>query len=186
MITTKSLFASEELDDRSLEFLVQAMEQNNLPGFDYLEYKKAIAALLALNQGNMAAAHQQAFATAAVMGLTKTKLLETAGYYRHLLEKEKSKFDEALDVQTQQRIHAKSAEINRLQDQINRHQADITRLQEEILGYSNQKQAAETALQQEQEKLQKTHTGFEKTHTALLRQLDSDIEQIHQYLPNNP
>ena len=34
------------------------------------------------------------------------------------------------------------------------------------------------------EKLHKTHGNFEKTHAALLRQLDRDIEQIHQYLPN--
>jgi chromosome segregation ATPase len=184
MITTKALFASEELDDRSLEFLSQALEQNNLPGFDYLEYKKAITALLAINQGDLAAAHQNAFATASVMGLTKAKLLETAAYYRNLLEREKAKFDEALETQTQLRVHSKTADIHRLQDQIARHQAEINRLQEEIVQYTDRKQAAETSLQQEQEKLHKTHSNFEKTHAALLLQLDRDIEQIHQYLPN--
>ena len=67
MITTKALFASEELDDRSLEFLSQALEQNNHPGFDYLEYKDSITALYAINQGELTAAHQNAFATASVI-----------------------------------------------------------------------------------------------------------------------
>lgn len=185
MITTKSLFAAEDLDERSLEFLSQALEQNNLPGFDYLEYKKAISALLSINRGDLASAHQNAFATAAVMGLTKAKLIETAGYYRHLLEKEKVKFNEALETQTQQRLHNKTAEISRLQDQTTRHQAEITRLQEEILGYTDRKKSAESELQQEKEKLEKTHANFEKTHASFLRQLDLDLEQIHQYLPNN-
>ena len=96
------------------------------------------------------------------MGLTKAKLLETAAYYRNLLEREKAKFDEALETQTQQRVHSKTADINRLQDQIARHQAEINRLQEEIVQYTDRKQAAETSLQQEQEKLHKTHGNFEK------------------------
>jgi hypothetical protein len=45
MVTTKTLFSAEGLDERSLEFLSNAIEKNNLPGFDYFEFKRAVTAL---------------------------------------------------------------------------------------------------------------------------------------------
>ena len=49
MLTTKALFSAEGMDERSLEFLTTAIEKNNLPGFDYFEYKRAVTALLQMN-----------------------------------------------------------------------------------------------------------------------------------------
>ncbi|HNG89366.1 MAG TPA: hypothetical protein PK858_04155, partial [Saprospiraceae bacterium] len=88
MITTQSLFAADGLDERSLDFLTKALEKNNLPGFDYFEFKRAVATLLEMKIDEDTA-FKSAFATAATVGLTKEKLLDTAGYYRNLLDKEK-------------------------------------------------------------------------------------------------
>ncbi|MEN9612307.1 MAG: hypothetical protein RLZZ628_3121, partial [Bacteroidota bacterium] len=38
----KNLFGSPDADSKSLEFLTKVIERNNLPGFDYLEFKGAI------------------------------------------------------------------------------------------------------------------------------------------------
>jgi uncharacterized protein YbgA (DUF1722 family) len=181
MTTSKSLFTADGLDDRSLEFLVSALEQNNLPGFDYFEYKKAVVTLLGMGieEGN---AFKSAFATAATIGLTKDKLLETAGYYRNLLSKEKEKFDQALENQTKGKVTDKQEEIKRLNDQIERHKAEIVRLQEEIALYRTQIEQAEVTVKTEQDKIGKAHGNFERTHAALLLQMDKDIEQIHKYL----
>ena len=181
MTTTKSLFATEGADDRSLEFLVNAIEQNNLPGFDYFEYKRAVTTLLGMGIEE-ANAHKSAFATAAVIGLTKDKLVETAGYYRNLLTKEKDKFDQALQNQTKGKITDRKEEIKRLNDQIERHKTEIVRLQEEIANYRVQIEQSESAVKGEQEKIDKAHSNFERTHASLLTLIDKDIEQIHKYL----
>lgn len=181
MSNTSSLFAAEGMDERSLEFLSTAIEQSNLPGFDYFEFKKATKALLQLNSDE-AAAFKNAFTTAAVMGLTKEKLLETAAYYRNLLEKEKEKFNAALANQTAAKVTAKEEEIKRLLDQIERHKAEIVRLQEEMAAYRTQIEASETAVKTESEKISKASDGFARTHTAMLLQMDKDIENIHKYL----
>ena len=70
MVTTKALFAADGLDDRSLEFLASALEKNNLPGFDYYEFKRAVVALRQM-QLDEPTAHKSAFATAATGGVTK-------------------------------------------------------------------------------------------------------------------
>lgn len=181
MLTTKSLFASDGLDDRSLEFLAGAIEKNNLPGFDYFEFKRAVATLQQM-QLDEAIAHKSAFTTAATVGVTKEKLIETAGYYRDLLLKEKEQFDKALENQNTTKVTAKQAEIKRLKDQIDRHKADITRLQDEMAAYLEQIELAETSVKVETEKLEKTHKAFEKTHQSVVTQIDKDIENMHKYL----
>lgn len=181
MLTTKSLFAAEGLDDRSLEFLTGAIEKNNLPGFDYLEFKRAVVALQELKLDE-STAYKSAFTTAATLGLTKEKLVETAGYYRNVVAKEKEQFDQALQNQTNTKVAARKDDVKRLQDQIERHKAEIARLQDEIAGYLNQMEQAETSAKLESEKIEKNRSAFEKTHQALLLQIDRDIENIHKVL----
>ena len=181
MLTTKSLFSSEGLDDRSLEFLTNAIEKNNLPGFDYFEFKRAVSSLLEMKLDE-ATAHKSAFTTAATVGVTKEKLIETAGYYRNVVEKEKEQFDKALNNQTATKITDREVEAKRLRDQIERHKAEIARLQDEVAGYLNQIDQAEAAVKSENEKLNKAKTAFEKTHQSVILQIDKDIENIHKYL----
>jgi chromosome segregation ATPase len=181
MLTTQSLFSAEGLDDRSLKFLTDAIEKNNLPGFDYFEFKRAVVTLTGM-QIDEGTAYKSAFATAATLGLTKDKLTETAAYYRNIISKEKEHFEAALQNQTQVRVTAKEEEIKRLRDQIERHKKDIDRLQDEIGGYLNQITASETTAKSESEKLAKAKTDFERAHTALGLQIDRDIENIHKYI----
>ncbi|MBK6930329.1 MAG: hypothetical protein IPH12_05470 [Saprospirales bacterium] len=181
MVPTKSLFAAEGLDERSLDFLSNAVEKNNLPGFDYFEFKRAVAALSQM-QLDEATCYKSAFATAATVGLTKEKLIETAGYYRNVLLKEKEQFDKALDSQNSTKVTSREQEIKRLRDQIDRHKAEIARLQDEMAGYLTQIDQAEASVKQEAEKLEKTKTAFEKTHQSVLLQIDRDVENMHKYL----
>jgi chromosome segregation ATPase len=181
MTTTSSLFASEGSDLKSLEFIAQAIEKNNLPGFDYLEFKRAISQLSTMKLDE-ATAYKSAFTTAATLGITKEKLIETASYYRNLVEKEKEHFAQALDHQNSTKVTARQQEIDRLRDQIERHKTEITRLQDEIAGYLNQVSAAEATVQQESDKLEKAKTAFEKAHQMVLLTIDRDVEQMHKHL----
>jgi len=181
MITTQSLFAAEGIDPRSLEFIAQAIEKNNLPGFDYFEFKRAVTQLGAMKLDE-ATAYKSAFTTAATLGITKEKLIETAGYYRNVVEKEKEAFAKALDNQTATKVAARQQEVSRLRDQIERHKIEIARLQDEIGGYLNQADAAEAAVKSESEKLEKSKTAFEKAHQSVLTTIDKDVEGMHKFL----
>lgn len=181
MITTKSLFSADGLDERSLEFLASAIEKNNLPGFDYFEFKRAIVSLIQMKLDEVTA-HKSAFTTAATVGVTKDKLIETAAYYKNVVEKEKEQFDKALENQNSTKITARQEEVKRLRDQIERHKTEIARLQDEVAGYLNQIDQAENAVKLEGEKLEKAKAAFEKTHQAVVLQIDKDIENMHKHL----
>ncbi len=181
MLTTKSLFSSPGLDDRSLEFLTQAIERNNLPGFDYFEFKRAVAQLKEMKMDEPTA-YKSAFTTAATMGLTKEKLLETAAYYRDVVEKEQTQFTQALETQNTTKVAGRQTEVARLRDQVERHKTEITRLQDEMAEYLAQVEQAETAAKADAEKLEKAKAAFEKTNKAVLLVIDGDVELIHKHL----
>lgn len=181
MTTTKSMFDATGLDERSFEFLTQALERNNLPGFDYIEFKRAVVQLIAMQQDE-ATAHKSAFTTASTLGLTKDKLLETAGYYRNLIEKEQAQFALALENQNATKVATRQTEVTRLRDQIERHKSEIARLQEELGSYLAQIDQAESAAKTEAEKLDKAKVAFEKANKSILLQIDKDIENLHKFL----
>jgi hypothetical protein len=179
MITTQALFEAPGMDARALELMVQTIESNNLPGFDFFEFKRAVAALVQMGvDENMA--YKSAFTTASTLGLTKEKLIETAGYYRNLLDQESSQFGDALARQTQTKVTNRQSDIERLRDQVARHRADIVRLQEEVAAYEAQIEQGEAAAKIEADKIEAARAGFEKTHAAILSQIDRDIENIHK------
>jgi len=181
MITTKSLFAADGLDDRSLEFLAQAIEKSNLPGFDYFEFKRAVVQLQEMKLDEQTA-YKSAFTTASTLGLTKEKLIETAGYYRNVVEKELTHFTQALENQHATKVAGRQSEVARLKDQIERHKTEIERLKNEMAGYLTQVDQAETTAKQETEKLEKAKTAFEKANQSVLLQIDRDVENLHKHL----
>lgn len=170
-----------EVDERSVQFLVKALESNNLDGFDYLEFKQNLGAIAAQGLDEVTS-YKTTYTFAANMGLTKESLIKTARYYLKILEREYAQFDEAVKQQVQrqvatkkkqsdnlmQQINNKHRQIEQLKTQISQHQAEIVKLQEEM----------ETA----QEKIDGTKVSFEKTYAIIEQEIKNDIERIETYL----
>lgn len=169
------------LDQKSVEYLAKALSKNNLPGFDYIEFKQSLAALAALNMDE-ATAYKSAFATASTMGLTKAKLLETATHYRNIIIKEKDHFENAVKKQIQQKVQGKQQEVERLRGQIEKHREKISQLEEQIQKFQATIDGADSQIQEAERKIQLTRDGFEVTHQSILNQIDKDLENIADYL----
>lgn len=177
----KSIFQSHGLDEKSVDFLTKALERNNQPGFDYLEYKQSLAALAQMNMDE-ATAFRSAFATASTMGLTKDKLLKTADYYKAILQTEKQEFDKALQKQVQDRVHSKQAEVKKLHTQIEEHRAKIKELEAQIVKSQSVIDRADEDIRTATEKIETTRGFFETTLQGILGVIDKDVNNINQYL----
>ncbi len=178
----KTLFGNAHgLDQKSVEFLTNSLERSNLPGFDYIEYKQALSAMSELDMDE-GTAFKSAFATAATMGLTKAKLLETAGHYKKIILKEKSQFDDALQNRMKKKVDGKKQEVEKLKDQILKHKEKISQLQDQIKKYQTTIDGADAQIHAEVEKIESTRGNFEHTHQSILNQIEKDILNIEQYL----
>lgn len=108
--TVQTTVVPGNVDQTILDTLFKSLSDNNLQGFDYFEYKQSLKTLRGMLDEQTA--FKSAFATAATMGITKEKLLETANFYVKVLEKEKEKFDEAARSQGGATIEQKRKKLN--------------------------------------------------------------------------
>ena len=178
----KSLFGSHHgLDEKSVDFLTKALEKNNLPGFDYLEYKQSLGRLNGMNMDEETSI-KSAYATASTVGLTKDKLLKTAQHYKNVLQKEKKQFDSALQNQMQARVQSKLDEVNKLRKQIEEYKAKIRQLEEKVAKSQNTIDTADEHINAAKEKIESTRDGFEHALTSIVNQIDMDIDNINKYL----
>jgi len=178
----KTIFGKDHgLDQKSVDFLTKALEKSNLPGFDYLEFKQSLEALSELNMDEETA-YKSAYATASTVGLTKTKLLETAGHYNKVLANEKAQFDSALQKQIEQKVAGKEGEVTKLRDQIVKHEEKIVQLQGQIAKFQKTIDGADAQIDAAKKKIEATREGFEHTHQSILNQIKKDIENIKKYL----
>lgn len=178
----KQLFGTHHgLDEKSVNFLTKALEKNNLPGFDYIEYKQSLGALSAMDIEG-ATAFKSAYATAQTVGLTKEKLLQSAEHYKKILNKEKEQFDAALEKQIYQRVKSKMDEVAKLRKQIEQYKAKVQELEQKIAASQGTIDKADETIQAAKDKIEGTKQNFEYTLQSIVNQIDKDIENINLYL----
>ena len=178
----KNIFGNNHgLDEKSVDYLINALTKNNLPGFDYIEFKQSLAALAAMNMDE-GTAFKSAFATASTMGLTKAKLLETAGHYKSVIANERNHFQAAVQKQIQQKVDGKEQEVEKLKKQIQAHKEKIHQLQTQIEKYQSTIDGADAQIADTKSKIKSTIDGFEMTHQSILNQIEKDLENIKNYL----
>ena len=178
----KALFGVHHgLDEKSVNFLTQALEKNNLPGFDYIEFKQSIGNLVNLGMDE-ATMFKSAYATAITVGLTKEKLLDTAAHYKKILTKEKSDFDAAVQKQVEQKVRTKQMEVEKLRKQIEAYQAKIKELEAKVATDQSTVDQSGDLIEAELAKIENTQNGFDTTLRALMNEIDRDILNIQQYL----
>jgi len=180
----KTIFGSSDgLDPKSVEFLTRALEKNNLPGFDYLEFKQSLNAMSKMNMGmDETTSVKSAFATASTMGLTKQKLLESAMHYKKVLAKEKTQFEVAMQNQIQKNIAGKKEEMTKLQDRIKQYQGRIKELQEQIVKSQATIDGADEQIQAAKAKIEGTKQNFDVAHQNIVAQIENDIQKFNSFL----
>lgn len=173
--------ANHGLDDKSVQFLTGALERNNLPGFDYLEFKLSLSAMEKMGIDE-ATAYKSAFATASTVGLTKTKLLKTADHYKNVLSTERQQFEEAMQKQVQQKVDAKKNEVEKLRVQVEEFKKRIKQLEDKIKASQQVIDTADQTIEEAKSKIESTRDGFEGTLQSLMNEINKDIDRINNYL----
>ncbi|MBC6993801.1 hypothetical protein QWY85_11615 [Neolewinella lacunae] len=169
------------VNDRFVQVLMEAMEGVNLPGFDYLEYKKSLQNLKKMNF-NDDVLYRTAYAAAQSMGVTSQDLVASAQHYLGALGKEEAKFGQALKGQESQQIQDKETRLKSLGATIQQHQAQIKALQEQIQKVEAEQKELQDAILANADKLAKTKADFEYTYTLIAGGIKKDIEKMQEYL----
>jgi hypothetical protein len=174
-------YAGGTVDQRIFESLEKAMEENNQQGFDYFEYKNSLKTLAGIIPDE-ATRYKSAYATAATMGLTVDRLLESAAFYRTVLEKERDNFTRAVNQQVDLNVTAKQKEAERLQTLIAQKAEQIKRLTEEISLHQEELARAQGVITEATSRIEATKGNFHFTLEAVMNQIQTDMQNIQRYL----
>ncbi|MBX2815061.1 MAG: hypothetical protein KTR24_03655 [Saprospiraceae bacterium] len=171
----------DSLDKKSVQFLHKAIAENNLPGFDYLEFKQSLNGLKAMDMDDTMAI-KSAFTTGSTVGLTKTKLVSSADHYKKILQTEKKQFDTALQNQMSQRVHGKKEEKATLSKKIEEYRAKISQLETQVVKVQEKLDRADEEIEAARVKIEDTRDKFESAFAEFIKQIDSDISNIKSVL----
>ncbi len=168
-------------DQKSVDFLENALVKQTQPGFDFLKFKQSISQLAGLNL-DASTSLKSAFATASTMGVTKDSLLQSARHYLTVLGDEKKQFDEALNKQVQQRIASKKDELSSLQNQIEDHKRQISKLEKQITEFQEKISRSDEEMAEARTSIDQTKMKFETTYQQFVAAIEKDITSIQQNL----
>lgn len=163
------------------DVLLNAMNDNNLEGFDYLEYKQSLNSLKKM-QMDEATRYQSAYAMAQTMGATPAHLVKTAQHYIDILQTEENKFEEALASQKNKQIGSKQQEIQKLEDTIKAKAQQIKKLTMEIEAHQKKSESLKKEISNASVKVENTKNDFFASFQNLVSQIKQDIENMKKYL----
>ncbi len=168
-------------DQKSVDFLENALVKQSQPGFDYLKFKQSLGQLAGLHL-DTATSLKSAFATASTMGVTKDSLLQSARHYLTILGDEKKQFDQALNNQVQHRIASRKEELQKLQQQIEDHKRQITKLEKQIVEFQEKISRSDEEVAEAKSSIDQTKSKFESTYQQFVTAIELDMTAIQQHL----
>ena len=180
VVNTTQQQTTGKADAHLTETLFKALADNNLQGFDYFEYKQSLKTLRGML--DEPTAFKSAFATAATMGVTKDKLIETANFYLKVLAKEKEKFDAAAKSQGAGTVDAKRKDIDTAKKSITEKSELIRKLTDEISAAQAKINELQAFIIQAESKISETSQNFVASYITVSSEITSDIEKIKQHI----
>lgn len=179
--STVTPIAEGKRDEKIIDTLFKAIENSNLNGFDYLEFKQSVKGLekIVLDE---ATRFKSAFATASTMGVTMNKLVETAEYYAKILDKEREEFVKAASNQSNNLIEKRKQELDLMLKGMGEKKKMIEQLQEELKVSEEKIKTIQKGIDKATIKIENTKKNFEVSFSYLRNQIVADIDKIKTYL----
>ncbi|NOT37584.1 MAG: hypothetical protein HOP11_09440 [Saprospiraceae bacterium] len=165
-----------------VELLGGVMKKNNFPGYDYLEYKKALQSVAKLGNMEEGMMFKTVFAAAQSMNTDANMLIGTAKKYIDVLETEKVNFLQAADNYLTQTVKSKNDELAQLTQQLTSNKSKLEALQKEIAEQEVKLQSLQSESQEITNKVDSNKADFSQTFQSFVEEIKSDIQKMQQYL----
>jgi lysyl-tRNA synthetase class I len=170
-----------QVSDKFFEVLAKAMENANQEGFDYFEFKQALANLKNVPMDD-ATRFKSAFAMSQAMGVTADKLVNSATFYLDVMKTEQNRFVQAANNQRQSQVGDKEAQATNLEALMRQKAEQIKQLTAEIEQHRKEVDTIKSEISQAVVKVEQTSRDFEATYQLLVGQIQGDVNNMKSYL----
>lgn len=173
--------SSKKPDTKFVNLLLKAIEENNIDGFDYLEFKQSVQSLSKV-EPDESKRFKNAYAMANAMGLTKNKLFSSAKHYVAVLDREEKKFSEAFNAQKEKQVSDRKTRGEKLKAAIKNKEEQLKKIQAEIASHKKQLASVEADITKALAKVEATKEGFYGAYHMVLKQIKGDLDKITEHI----
>lgn len=166
--------------DEHLELILSHLEEHNLPGFDYLEFKHVLKMSESSQKGE-ADCYTAALTMTKSMGSTGEKLIQDAQHYIDILNTEQQKFDQQAMLDMGTSIAEREKRMNEAQKLIAEKEAAIEQLKKEIEQERQLIDATKDVISEIIIDTKKKKQDFSVAVSHIKQQIDNDISNIRIY-----
>ncbi|HEY9047097.1 MAG TPA: DUF4047 domain-containing protein [Ohtaekwangia sp.] len=171
---------AEDIDKFEKHF-ERMFDQANLPGPDYYEFWKmeeTLEAHIKDEKARMSAT----FASLAIQGLTKDKLIESANKYKELINQDKTQFEKVANEKSESEIGSKRKQLQQLEESIAKHSEMIQKLTKEISDSQVAMGKLKATITEDENKLASNKQGYYVACEAMMQKITEDITKIQTTL----
>ena len=156
-------------------------DQANLPGPDYYEFSKMVAAI---NAPGMAEDTKMtaAFTGLGIQGLTKQKLLDSANQYIAIIDEDSRKFEDALKNKIDTELEARKKKASSIAEKIKQTEELIKKMQDEMQQDRLQIDVINKEVAEQEAAISSKVTGYRTASEARKQMIAADIQKINTYL----
>lgn len=172
-----------EVDEKIFENLSDAIDKNNLPGNDFLEFMQSLNSLKSMAVDEKTK-FNMVYATlkSAAGGMDKETLVKSIQHYINVVNKEKEIFVEEMKDATNSMVDANLNEAQNLSALVQKKSDQIQQLNQEILELNGQIGNLNSVAEESKYTIAKKQADFEVTSSQLLSQLEDYNQKINQYI----
>jgi len=181
-VNSGQISVSLEGKQKFYQILANVLEKNNIPGFDYIEFKRAIKSVSEMHQMEEGVVYKTAFATAQAMNIQSSVLIESAKKYISILETEKTSFSQSAQKFLDQQINGRKLEVDSLDSEIRSIQAEIKRLNESLTEKEAKVIKMKETTNSVKLKYEANKVDFEEAYQLIVRQIEEDVQKMQKYL----
>jgi hypothetical protein len=160
-------------DQRFADYFDILFSEANIPGPDYYEFARMIAAMQVI--ADERARYAAAFAGLQVQGLDKEKLVSTASEYLRVLTTDADRFGKTVEAALQEKVQSRMVEADEKARRIQQLSQEIVELQAQI-------SAMQSEIRENKERLETSNSAYAAESERRKRQIQADIEKINNYI----
>jgi hypothetical protein len=161
-------------DEKFVEMLKKVIEDNNIPGQDYFEFKQSLDALANIPLDERTK-FITVYATFQLQGCKKDVLLSSIDKYVSVVQSEEANFNAELANQRNTNVTDKTTQVQDAQKKLDELNKQIAETNTFIITASQEIQNAEL-------KLQMTENAFKKSVEKVVGMLNADKDKINSYI----
>jgi len=166
-----------------VEYFEKIFEENNIPGPDYFEFRKALLKMKNVAQDD-ATKIKTVFIGFEAMGLTPQKLIETTGVYKKLFAGKLTQFNGELENAFKEQIGKKQTQVDELSKANIKIDEEMRKLNEQKIANQKTAENLNAEIQKNTSELSTSKNDFHATYDDLIKEIDGHVDLFTKHLLN--